>query len=341
MKVGLIGAGGIAQAHLPALCGNTEISSVVVADVDPDRLRHTKSSFPSVDTVSDYRVLLEDPGVAVVDICLPHYLHRAVATEAFNAGKHVLCEKPIATTVSDAEAMKQAAAENGLCLGILLNQMFSPAHRTAKEMLHDGLLGKVFLGVWNMIGDELARMDQPDNWKGDREKAGGGALMDTGMHAAYVMLDFFGPAKRVCALTKRAVVQPSNKGEDNAAVSIEFEGGTIVSYAQSYSVTSERWNERKHVYGTKGSLHIDDTSVTAPLTLCTPTDKTPRVVDVPQRDDLQGWTVAEGVRHHINHISQGTPLLYGTDLAIDALCLILACYRSVDEGRVVTLSEVQ
>ena len=340
MNIGIIGAGGIAGKHIASFNTLEDPASITVADTSDKALNRVKEQFPSIGVTKDYRTILDDPAVDMVDICLPHHLHRQVAFEAFDAGKHVFCEKPIAITLEDAYAMDRKAKEKKLKLCILLNQMFTPAHRKAKELIKNGDLGRVFMGVWNMMGNELARMQIEENWKCDISKAGGGALLDTGMHAAYVLLDLFGKVKQVSAISRKLVVEHNNKGEDNAVVSIEFETGALVSYTQSYTITSEPWNERKYIYGTRGSLHIDDTSVDTPLVYYSQEDRKPRTIKVDKMDSLFDETINRCIKHHIDYLVNDTPLLYTTDLAIDALKLIHTCYQSNNLNRPVKVKEI-
>ena len=107
------------------------------------------------------------------------------------------------------------------------------------------------------------------------------------------------------------------------------------------SVSTEEWNERKHIYGTLASLHIDDTSADAPLIQYRAEDRKPRAVELERPNDLFGYTIGQGIRHHVDHLINGTPLLYTTDLAIEALRLILACYRSNELGRHVEVREIE
>ncbi len=138
MNVGIIGASGIAKKHLTVFNTIGEVASVSVADTSIEALDGAKRQFPAIAVITDYRTILQDAAIEMVDICLPHHLHRQVAFEALDAGKHVFCEKPIAITLGDAYAMDQRAKEKNLKLCILLNQMFTPAHRKAKEMIDNG-----------------------------------------------------------------------------------------------------------------------------------------------------------------------------------------------------------
>ena len=340
LQIGIIGAGGVARPHLTGFMRVPDVERIVVADPDEAARQDKKGLFPQIETTADYREILSDPEIAIVDICLPHHLHRAVVVEALEAGKDVFCEKPIATRLEDAIEMVTTADRLGRKFYVSLNQMFTPAHRKAKELIVQGALGKVLMGVWKMMGDEFARMNAREHWKGDIGKAGGGALFDTGMHAAYVLLDLFGPARQVSAFARRLLVEPDNKGDDNSVAIIEFESGAVVTYAQSYTVRSEPWNERKYVYGSEGSLHIDDTSIDEPLILYSNATRAGTPVPVEPLPSLWAETVARSVRHHMDCYVNDKAPLYDTTLAVDALRLILALYRSSDTGRTVALDEV-
>ena len=340
LNVGVIGAGAVSGPHLKGFMRVPDLERIVVADPDAEALARKRADFPRIKTTTDYRSVLEDPSIPFVDLCLPHHLHHPITLEALEAGKDVFCEKPICTRLDHAREMVATAERLGRRFYVSLNQMFTPAHRKAKELIEGGCIGTPLMGVWNMIGDEFARMNQRDHWKGDIGKAGGGALFDTGMHAAYVLLDFFGPARQVSAFARRLLVEHDNKGDDNSVAIIEFESGAVVTYAQSYTARSEPWNERKYVYGSLGSLHIDDTSSEAPLVLYSNETRAGEPVPVEQLTALWEETVIRSVLHHVDCCVTGREPLYDTTLAIDALRLILAFYRSSETSGAVLLDEM-
>lgn len=341
LQIGIIGAGGITRPHLMGFLEVPGVERIVVADVNEEALREKKRLFARIETTTDYHEILRDPDIAIVDICLPHFLHHRVAMEAFAAGKDVFCEKPIATRLDDAVEMVTTAERLGRKFYVSLNQMFTPAHRKAKEMIEQGALGKLLMGVWKMMGNEFARMNTREHWKGDIEKAGGGALFDTGMHAAYILLDLFGPARQVSAFARRLLVEPDNKGDDNSVAIIEFESGAVAAYAQSYTVRSEPWNEKKYIYGSEGSLRIDDTSSDAPLMYYTNGNPRGEVVDVERFEPLWERTLVESVVHHMDCYVNDKAPLYDTALAVEALRLILAFYRSSETGNAVRLDDIK
>ena len=341
LNVGVIGGGAVAGPHLKGFMRIPELGRVVVADPNTAVLAQKRLDFPRIEATTDYRAVLYDPAIPFVDLCLPHHLHHRIALEALAAGKDVLCEKPICTRLDHAREMAATAERLGRKLYVSLNQMFTPAHRKAKELMDDGTIGSPLMGVWKMVGDEFARMNVREHWKGDVGKAGGGALFDTGMHAAYVLLDLFGQPRQVSAFARRLLVEHDNKGDDNSVAIIEFESGAVVTYAQTYTARSEPWNERKYVYGSLGSLHIDDTSADAPLVLYRNETRTGEPVPVEQLASLWEETVIRSVLHHVDCFVDGREPLYDTSLAIDALRLILGLYRSSETGRAVAWDEVE
>ena len=111
-----------------------------------------------------------------------------------------------------------------------------------------------------MAGNELAPLSNPDHWKGIWDRAGGGFMIDTGYHAFYLLLYLFGLPNAVTGCARRLVVQAPNKADDNAVCILEYEN-IIATGVGSYSVASEGWSETRTLYGTEGSLHIQDSPV--------------------------------------------------------------------------------
>lgn len=338
MRIGVLGAGSVAIPHLLALKNLPQIDGIAVADVNPAALRKVRDLIGGLETTGDYRELIADPRIPLVDVCLPHHLHCPVTLEAFAAGKDVILEKPIALTLEEADRMIAEAGRRKRWFAVALNQMFLPEHEKARELIRNGTLGRPFLGVWKMIGDEFLRMSDERSWKCETARAGGGALFDTGTHAACVMLDLFGAPVRASAFARRILVECGSKGDDNAVGIVEFASGALVALAETYTARSEDWNERKYVYGSEASLEIDSADRDAPLTIRTNRDHAPRAVAVERMENSWEGSIARCLAHHLDCYVGGKPPLYGHDLAKKTLELILALYRSDRTGKAVRLS---
>jgi predicted dehydrogenase len=212
--VGLIGLGEIGQVHAAAVGRSGTARLVAVADVAPELL--TPFEAQGVRGYRDAGELIADAEVGTVSVCLPHHLHFPVALAAIRAGKNVLVEKPLTTSLGEGRQLVDAAAAAGVALGVSHNQVFYAAHVEAKRLIDTGAIGRTVLirlrlGMGPAFGD----------WRGSPDLNGGGVLADAGVHRLYLALHFFGPVRDV-----RAVLDaPRQQGETFAVVILEFASG--------------------------------------------------------------------------------------------------------------------
>ena len=330
LKVGIIGAGSISHRHMEAYSKNLKVKSVCITDPDK-QAREKFSERYSVESFTDnYEKMLEDKSINLVDICAPPYLHHRMTIDSLEAGKDVICEKPIAMTLEEADDMIATAKKLGRRLFIEMNQRFMPYHQKARELMESGQIGKPFMTIFNIAGNELPKMSDPDSWKGSWDRAGGGAMFDTGYHAVYVMEHFFGRTKSVCAIARRLVVPHENKADDNTSAVLEFDAvlGTI---SVSYSVTSERWNEERHIYGTKGSIHIADIPIN-PLVLVKNNNSEIVKIDHPPNVHPHAHSVKRCLDYYVDCVLDDKESEVTPEEARDALEVVLAMYKSSDRG---------
>lgn len=331
MKVGVIGAGGISHGHVAAYTTNPRIESIYLADPDKNAINRFSERFPIARSTDNYEKFLEDNEIRLVDICTPPYLHHKMAIDCLKAGKDVICEKPISLTLEEADDMIETAVKLGRRLFIEMNQRFMPYHQKTKELLESGAIGKPFMAVFNIAGNELPRMSDPNNWKGTWDKAGGGAMADTGYHAVYVMQHFFGKPESVCSIAKRLVVPCEHKADDNMSAILDF-GNVLGTITVSYSVTSESWSEERHIYGTDGSIHITDTT-TDPLILVKNNNR--EVIDSGQPKDMHPhpYSIKRCLDYYVDCILDDRESKVTAQEAKNALEVILAIYKSSENGK--------
>ncbi len=247
LRVAIIGAGAVAlDAHLPAWLSRSDSVVVAVADPMAEALAATAAWRDVRRRVADYRLLLDDREIDVVDICAPSALHAAMATQALEAGKHVLCEKPMATTRAGAASMLDAARRTGRKLMIAQVLRFEPG----VVQLHEHLSGKPLGDVYYTRCQYLRRRRLPPRpGFTDRSLSGGGALMDLGAHLldlAWWMIDCPTPVTVSGAafnyLARRGDLGGEWGGWDAATVDVEdfavgmvrFENGTILVIETSW-----------------------------------------------------------------------------------------------------------
>jgi predicted dehydrogenase len=144
IKVGLIGGGGIVDAHIRGYRAYADVIEVTaVADVIDETARRRAAELGAA-VYTDFRQMILETDLDAVDICLPHHLHADAIVSAAQAGKHILCEKPLCLTVEQASKVQQAVSTAGVTLMCAHNQLFLPAVSTAKQLLDEGILGTVY-----------------------------------------------------------------------------------------------------------------------------------------------------------------------------------------------------
>lgn len=341
LTVGLIGCGKFSSLHLDGLVRNRNVRNVIAADPDEDALERTHRRYGIITrTETDWRAVVEDDSVDVVDIITPHDTHREIAVAALEAGKHVICEKPIARTLDEADAMLAAAEESPGRLLISLPQVHFPAIATAKEIVESGEIGRAFLAVFSIYDDEFERMSDPEHWKGSLERAGGGALIDAGYHPLYVLLHIFGRPHSVTATCRSLLIDVEGKGEDTAAVTLDFGGrdcaGMMANLTVTFADHGERYRADRRIVCEEGVLLIRDMPEDEiPLALMHGEDFSPVRVHNPLY--VPPYAVEATIDDLVGALVEEREPVGTTQLAYDTLRVVLAAYESDREGRRVEL----
>ena len=210
INIGLIGSGFMGQAHADAfrraamlyrdLPGVPHLS--MLADASDDLAESAASRFGFERHTGDWRALIDDPEIAVVDITSPNALHHEMALAAIDAGKHVYCEKPLSVTVAEAEEMTAAAEAKGVKTMVAFNNVKTPAAMLARQLIEQGDIGTPmrFRGWFDQgfFNDP----DLPFSWRCTRKEAGSGALGDLGSHVISVAQYLMGPVESTIAQTQ-------------------------------------------------------------------------------------------------------------------------------------------
>jgi len=255
-RIGFIGAGGIALYHVDRLrtCGQNEI----VALADPSEaslatLREKRPELVGVPTFSDYRRMLAEMELDAVEIHSPHCFHPRQALDSLEAGKHVLCEKPLASSPEEARRLIAKRDETGKVLMIAYQRHFSPVYRHMREQALTGELGEV-RNVVLVLTQEWLRNTR-GTWRQDAKLSCGGQLNDSGSHVIDMMLWCTG-------LRPREVYAQMNRFdlevEVDSVLTVRFDNGAIGSVTVLGS-TPGYW-EMFGIWGDKGGVSYDITS---------------------------------------------------------------------------------
>lgn len=200
--------------------------------------------------VVPYADILKRGDVDAVLIATPHSEHRDQAIAAAKGGKHVFCEKPLALTAADADAIIAACAEAGVVLGHGFNRRFTPAYREIVRRISAGEIGQV-LHVEGQFSGPSGFAIKPGAWRGDRVECPAGAMTPRGIHALDAMISLAGPVAQVFAYSDRRVIEADI--DDVTSALVKFSGGAT-GYIASHHATGEIW--RLQVYGSKGWLEM-------------------------------------------------------------------------------------
>jgi len=186
LRAGVIGAGAIGQqGHIPGFqAAGVEIAAV--CDSNFARAQEVARKFNIPSAFADYRELLARPEIEVVSVGLPNSLHASVTIDALNAGKHVLCEKPMTTSSASAEAMIAAAKKNGRLLSVNQHMRFDRTARAMRDIVASGRLGRVYLAESRWVRQQ--GIPGFGSWFTNKDLAGGGALYDIGVHLLDLIL---------------------------------------------------------------------------------------------------------------------------------------------------------
>lgn len=257
LKVGVLGCGTIARVrHLLEYDNNKEVEITAVCDIVEERAEEMAKLY-GAKAFTDYRDVLENKEIDVISICLPNYLHASVTIAALNAGKHVLCEKPMATSKDEAEAMIAAGKLNEKKLMIAHNQRFVASHQKAKEIIESGKLGKIysFSTTFGHPGPEEWSIDGAESWFFDKERAFIGAMGDLGVHKADLMRYLLGEFSEVGAFIETNAKQ-NTEVDDNAVCILRTESGIIGTLTASWAYVTGGDNSTI-IYGENGTLRLE------------------------------------------------------------------------------------
>lgn len=225
LKTAVIGCGNISGRHLKAVAASERCELAAVCDIVKEKVDASASEY-GVTAFYHIDELLAWGQFDVLHICTPHYLHPEMAIAAMNAGKHVLCEKPLAITYEDALKMCECAKENGVTLGVCFQNRYNPASRYIKNLLDSGEMGRV-IGLKGFVTwDRDESYYNADDWHGTLQKEGGGVVINQSIHTID-LLQWFADSdvRSVYGSVSQKRLQGKVETEDTADALIRFENG--------------------------------------------------------------------------------------------------------------------
>lgn len=334
VRIGIVGAGNIAYIHE---AGYTELADlcqiVAFCDIDEELARDRAASYEA-EAYSDYRELITDPEIDIVDVVVPHQWHYPIALAALEQRKHVLVEKPMAMTSEQALHLINTAKAMGVKFTVAENTHFVSAYREAKRLLQANVLGDIRFVRTYIAGTEAARIKSQASWVGSPENKG--VLLDSGVHSFYLLRWLFGGVRDIQAFAYK--IMPESLVDDNTIALGHLVNGTVFETTQSCIVEAP-WTERLEIHGSLGSLIVDQLA-------------NPPVVHFKGPDDVEGtplesvlyeplaWkylSIVAEVQDFVQAVIEDRSPLIDPLYGHHAIQVAEAAYTSIVEGKSVSI----
>lgn len=250
---GLIGCGDIARKRVaPALCDSDVCDLVAVSRQRAELAESFAREFGARKWYAAWQDLLKDAEIAAVYVATPVSQHAAQTIAAAEAGKHVLCEKPMAINVAECDRMIQACHANKVKLGVAYYRHFYPVIERVKKIIQSGEIGEPVVAQINAFEFFNPQTDHPRHWLLEKNQSGGGPMFDFGCHRIEVLTNILGPIKRVNAMTANVLFD--REVEDTATALFQFDRGACGVLCVTHAAREPQ--DTLDIFGSRGSIHV-------------------------------------------------------------------------------------
>ena len=349
LRIAVIGAGSISDAHLQAYGANPEAELAAVCDRNGARARAKAEAFGAARTYTDYRELLAQPDIDAVSVCTWNDSHAEISIAALEAGKHVLCEKPLCRTVEEALRVEDAVRRSGRVLQVGFVRRYNGNTQLLKSFIDAGELGSIYYAKASC----LRRLGNPGGWFSDRSRSGGGPVIDLGVHIIDVCWYLMGrpkvktvSANTYARLGNRANVKnlsfykaadydaERNDVEDLANALIRFENGASLAVDVSFTLHAKQDELYVRLFGDKGGAELEPEPVIV-------TEKHDTIVNLLPQVDNKTFDFEGSFRNEINHFIDSVRgrkmTLSPVGDGVEVMKMLCAIYESAREGREIEL----
>ncbi len=340
LRIGIVGCGKIAQVrHIPEYAANRNAELCAFFNPSISRAQEMAAKYGGK-VYASADELFADPEIEAVSVCAANYAHAELTIKALRAGKHVLCEKPMAVTETDCEQMLQEAEKAGKRLLIGQNQRFAKAHVKARELLQAGEIGRVisFRTAFGHGGPETWSITPGKNtWFFDKKRAAMGAMADLGIHKTDLIRflldqDVLRTTARLMTLDKRGPDDQLITVDDNAICIYEMSGGAFGTMTASWTYYGAEDNSTV-LYGSEGIMRIYDDP--AHSIVVKKADGSVKNYDVEQIQTNDNQTASGVIDEFVAAVEEGRPSILDAAAVLPSMKAVFASIRSAEEGRTV------
>ncbi len=340
-RIGIVGSKFAADFHADAYSRNPKAEIVAVAAID--NLEPYAKKWGIKETMTDYKDLCKRKDIDIIDVCVPNFLHHDVVMEAAANGKHVFCEKPLATTVEDAREMVAFCKKQGVILTYDEDWCFAPALLKAMNLINQGAIGRM---LWVKAKEVHNGSHSP--FAQQKKFCGGGSLMHLAIHPIGFVRFLFG--EKVTEVTgfitgggEQNFYHKTYTGEDWGSCMLKFESGRY-AFCEGNYITVGGMDDKVEIYGEEGRLNID-------LTFSSPIQAYSRPgfdYAIEKTDTTKHWTwpavdefanlgYVDQLRYFVDCVLEGKQPMFGVtgEDGLAAVEIVTAAYESAATGKVI------
>ena len=332
LRIGLIGVGGAAQInHIPALKKIEDVELVALCDRDREKVGRVAQKFGVPKATNRFDDLLEDESIDAIDICTPNFLHAPMATAALEAGKHVLCERPLSRSADEARQMAKAARKADRVLTCAVQHRFRADAQLLRTFVDKGDLGEIFYAKagWLRLRTEW----DSDEWRRQKRESGGGVVLDLGFQMIDLSLWVLGGPK-VESVTASVHRQKKGEVEDSATAFFRLETGATLTLELTWGLLMEKDFAYLNLFGSGGAALLNPfrlhKGMHGALVNVTPT------LDTLRHQYKQ--SVESQMAHFAEALRKGQRPMGDAEEILPVMELMDAIYRSADQGKEVKLA---
>jgi predicted dehydrogenase len=350
IKVGIIGTGNISTHHTAGYKALENVELYAACDINEQRVNEYAQKYGYKHVFTDYNEMLKLEELDAVSVCTWNSVHAPASIAALKAGKHVLCEKPMAMNAAEALEMEKAAKESGKLLMIGFVRRFGNDARILKDFINHGMLGDIYYSK----ASYLRRAGSPGGWFGDKSRSGGGPLIDLGVHVIDLVRYLMDKPKAVSitgATFNKLGDRRNIKGtkgyrasddkeevfdvEDLALGMVKFDNGSVLTVETSFSLNVKQNSANIELFGTKSGVKIDPS-------LEFYSEMNDYLVNfTPAHDTALNFTglFENEIAHFVDCVANGTQCISPAEDGVEIMKILDAIYESARTGKEVVLTK--
>lgn len=229
LKFAIVGFGNIGRRHAAHIYRHSDAHLIAICDNNPEQYADLPAEWPPVHCFPDFNELLKHADIGIVNICTPNHLHAPMTIAALQAGKHVVCEKPMAISSRDCDSMNEAARLAGKKLFVVKQNRYNPPVAAVKKLIDSGALGRIFQVTVNCFWNRNEAYYSQSTWHGKKDMDGG-CLFTQCSHFVDILYYLVGNVQSICGIIANQGHNGIVEFEDSGSFLLKSANGTLVSF---------------------------------------------------------------------------------------------------------------